>query len=544
MDTVYITGHRNPDTDSVVSAIAYAHLKQHFGIRAIPCRLGTLNPETQYVLKRFGFDEPMLFEDARPELADLSMDPPLSILETTTIYEALQLMKEKNCPTLAVVNHKNQIQGLISKSDIADIGLGDTAVGIDLLKETSAQNICKTIEGSMVYEAPSMHFNGKVSIIAMAKERLKNYEIQDRLVILGNDTQAQLCAIQKGAAILIVVWTNHIEEEVIQMAKQYHCTIILSGHGSMNTSRYLYFSPTVNVLMKKNIVTFNQNEFVEDVEKKMLKTRYRSYPVLDNNTCLLGYISRYHIMNVEPKNIILVDHNEYSQSVKGIEHANLLEVIDHHRVCDIITSHPILFRNEIIGSTASIITSMYRENRVKIGKNLAGILLGAILSDTLKFRSPTTTPRDVEMAMGLAKIAEVDLDTFAMEMFHVSSNISQKSIHDLLKQDVKQFEMDGIRIRIGQVIVSSISQVYEIEEELQKQLEQEVLSNPVDVHMIACTSLLENGSIFFATGKNAEIVWEAFPNEVGDMHSFHKNILSRKNQMVPSLSKAIARLYR
>lgn len=544
MDTVYITGHRNPDTDSIVAAIAYAHFKQKFGVRAIPCRLGKLNPETQYLLNRFGFPEPMLFEDARPEISDVTMDPALSILETTTIYETLQKMKENNCPTLAVVNDKNQIVGIISRSDLAKIGLEDTAIGIDLLKETSAFNICKTIEGTMIYEDSSMHFNGKVSIIAIAQERLKNYEIQDRLVILGNDTQAQLCAIQKGAAILIVVWTDHIEEEVIQMAKQYHCTIILSGHGTMNTSRYLYFSPTVDLLMEKNMVTFNQHEFVEDVEKKMLKTRYRSYPVVDNNNCLLGYISRYHIMNVLPKNVILVDHNEYSQSVKGIEHANLLEVIDHHRVCDIITSHPILFRNEIIGSTASIITSIYRENRVKIEKNLAGLLLGAILSDTLKFRSPTTTPRDIEMAIGLAKIAEVDLDTFASEMFSVSSNISQKSVKELVSQDVKQFEIDGMQIRIGQVIVSSIAQVHEIEEDLQKQLEKEVLSKPVDVHMIACTSLLENGSIFFAAGEHTEIVWEAFANEEGQKHSFHKNILSRKNQMVPSLSKSIARLHR
>ena len=542
METVYITGHRNPDTDSVVAAIAYAHFKQRFGIHAIPCRLGKLNPETKYLLDRFGFKEPMLFEDARPEIADIKMDAPLSISIDTTIHETLQLMKEKKCPTLAVVNSKNQILGLVSKNDLADIGLGDTAVGIDLLKETSAQNICKTIQGKMIYEEANMHFNGKVSIIAIAKDRLKNYEIQDRLVILGNDTESQIRAIEKGAAILIVVWADAIDDSVISLAKEKHCTIIISGHGSMNTSRYLYFSPAVNLIMKKDMISFNQNEFVEDVEKKMLKTRYRSYPVVDNSNRLIGYISRFHIMNVPPKNIILVDHNEYAQSVKGIEHANLLEVIDHHRVCDIITSHPILFRNEIIGSTASIITSIYRENRVKIEKNMAGILLGAIHSDTLKFRSPTTTPRDIELAIGLSKIAEVDIDTFAQDMFKVSANISQKSLDELLHQDVKHFEIDGINMMIGQVIVSSIEEIHAMETEFQKALDEECYRNGVDLQIVACTSLFENGSIFFAAGEKANVLLEAFPNKENERHSFHKNVLSRKNQMVPTLSKAIARM--
>ena len=539
METVYITGHRNPDSDSVVAAIAYAHYKQKIGIRAIPCRLGKLNSETKYLLNRFGFKEPMLFEDARPELSDILMDPAIAVRLDTTIYETLQLMKEKNCQTLAVVNERSQILGILSKGDLADIGLGDTAVGIDLLKETSADNICKTIQGKMIYNEEKSHFNGKISIIAIAKNRLKNYEIQDRLVILGDDEESQMTAIQKGAAILIIVWAESVSEKVIVYAKAKHCTIIISGYGSMNTSRYLYFSPSVRLIMKKNPITFHQDEFVEDVEKKMIKTRYRSYPVVDNSHRLVGYISRFHVMNVPPKNIILVDHNEYSQSVKGIEHANLLEVIDHHRVCDIITSHPILFRNEIIGSTASIITSIYRENRMPIEKNLAGLLLGAILSDTLKFRSPTTTPRDIEIAVGLSKIAGLDIDTFAQEMFEVSSDISAKSIDEIIHQDVKKFEIEGLKIQIGQVIVPSIAKAEAIGIQLQKALEKENEIHPADLHVIACTSLLENGSIFYAAGHKAQLIFEAFPNQENESHTFHENVLSRKNQIVPQLSKAI-----
>ena len=540
METIYITGHRNPDSDSVVSAIAYAHLKQRIGIRAIPCRLGTLNPETKYLLNRFGFKEPTLFEDARPEISDIILDKPVAISEETTIYETLDLMQKTKYQTLAVVNDKNQITGIISKGDLADIGLFDTAVGIDLLKETSTHNICKTIQGQMIYDAPQPHFNGKVSIVAIAENRLKNYEIHDRLVILGDDKESQMTAIKKGASILIIVWASQVDSEVIELARKYNCSIIISGHGSMNTSRYLYFSPTVKLIMKKEVLSFNQHEFIEDVEKKIVKTRYRSYPVTDNANRLIGYITRYHIMNVPAKKVILVDHNEYSQSVKGIEHANLLEVIDHHRICDIITSHPILFRNEIIGSTASIITSIYRENRMPIEKNMAGLLLGAILSDTLKFRSPTTTPKDVEIAIGLSKIAGVDIDEFAQEMFEVSADISSKSIEELIHQDVKKFEIEDLKIMIGQIIVPSIHSLHAIEENLQKSLEIECENNKNDMQVIACTSLLENGSIFYVAGKKATLFFEAFPNQENEKHSFHSKVLSRKNQIVPQLSKAIA----
>ena len=538
-DTVYITGHKHPDSDSVVSAIAYASFKRRKGIPAVPCRLGKLNAETSYLLERFGFEEPMLFEDARATLDEVDLDEPFTISPDTTFYEALQEMNAHNKQSFGVVNQKGQLLGVISKSDLATIGLGDTAVAINLLKETSIDNICKTINGQLVYDDAQVHFNGKISIIALTDTRLENYDIKDRLVILGDDTDAQMTAIKKGAAILIVVWSDHIHEEVIALAKEHHCPIIISGHGTMNTSRYLYFSPSVRLLMTRNVISFNVDEFVEDVGKKMLKTRYRSYPVVDNDNVLKGYISRFHILDTHNKKVILVDHNEYSQSVKGIEVAELLEVVDHHRVCDIITSRPISFRNEIIGSTASIIASMYMENQMSIDQNLAGLMLGAILSDTLKFRSPTTTPKDIGIAKTLASIAGVDIDEFAKEMFKVSSNISSKSVSDLIRQDIKRFEIDDHVVMIGQVIVSSVSEVKEIEEELQKELASFTKYKNLDLCVLTFTSIMENGSIFYSAGEKAQAIFDAFPNEEGESHSFHEDVLSRKNQIVPTLSRAM-----
>ena len=538
-EKIYITGHRHPDSDSIVSAIAYTELKKRKGFDAVACRLGALNPETKYLLERFGFDEPMLFEDARSTLAEIALDPPITITSTTTIQEALEIMKTQNKQSLAIVNSKNKLMGMVTKSDLAEIGLSDTAVSISLLKETPTDYIAKTISGEVLYDDDERHFNGKVSVIAIAESRLKNYDLKDRLVIVGNDTDAQLAAIRKHAGILMVVWCDTIEPEVYELAQQMHCPIIKSGHGTMNTTRYLYFSPPVRLIMKTDLISFNINEFVEEVGMKMLKSRYRSYPVVDDENRFVGYVSRFHVLNQHNKKVILVDHNEFSQSVKSIEKADLLEIVDHHRISDIVTSRPIAFRNEIIGSTAAIIASIYFENQMEIPKRLAGLLLGAIISDTLKFRSPTTTEKDRGIAKVLAEIANLDIDAFAKEMFKLTSNISNRAVKDLIRQDIKKFEIDGKKVMIAQVIAYQVEDAKEIETELEKEMKSYVKGKGLDLLVMAFTSILENGSVFYAAGKLDYVVEEAFPNNEGEKHSFQAEILSRKNQFVPLLSRAI-----
>lgn len=538
-EKIYITGHRHPDSDSIVSAIAYTELKKRKGFDAVACRLGTLNPETKYLLERFGFEEPMLFEDARSTLAEIALDPPITISSTTTIQEALEIMKTQNKQSLAIVNSKNKLMGMVTKSDLAEIGLSDTAVSISLLKETPTDYIAKTISGEVLYDDDERHFNGKVSVIAIAESRLKNYDLKDRLVIVGNDTDAQLAAIRKHAGILMVVWCDTIEPEVYELAQQMHCPIIKSGHGTMNTTRYLYFSPPVRLIMKTDLISFNINEFVEEVGMKMLKSRYRSYPVVDDENRFVGYVSRFHVLNQHNKKVILVDHNEFSQSVKSIEKADLLEIVDHHRISDIVTSRPIAFRNEIIGSTAAIIASIYFENQMEIPKRLAGLLLGAIISDTLKFKSPTTTEKDRGIAKVLAELADLDIDAFAKEMFKLTSNISNRAVKDLIRQDIKKFEIDGKKVMIAQVIAYQVEDAKEIETELEKEMKSYVKGKGLDLLVMAFTSILENGSVFYAAGKLDYVVAEAFPNKEGEEHSFQADILSRKNQFVPLLSRAI-----
>ena len=266
-DPVYITGHQHPDTDSVASAIAYALFKRAMGVKAIPCRLGKLSNETKYLLKRFGFEEPMLLEDARKKLKEINLDSPEAISPETTVYETIRLMHETERSAFAVTDHEKKVIGFVSKSDLAKIGLGDTAVGIDLLQQTSTEDIAKTISGRIIYDDPETHLNGKVSIIAMTKSGTDNYEIKDRIVIVGNDPVSERKLIQKGAGMLIVVWAEEIESEVLEEAKKYHCPVIISGHGSMNTSRYIFFAPRIELVMRRKPVVFHEDDLA--VRKKL-----------------------------------------------------------------------------------------------------------------------------------------------------------------------------------------------------------------------------------------------------------------------------------
>lgn len=539
-DPVYITGHRHPDTDSIASSIAYAFFKRSMGVHAVPCRLGALNGETRYLLSRFGFPEPVLLQDARMKLSEIEMDSPVSITPDTTIYETLQIMQEDNRAYCGVVDEKQHLLGMVTKSDLAVVGLNDTAMSIDILAHTPAENIRKTINGTIIYDDENAYINGKVSIIAMTElDRLENFNVKDRIVIVGANIEAQLKLIELGAGMLIVVWTDTIDEAVLASAKAHHCPIIRSGHGSMNTSRYLYFAPSVERIMKKKLVAFHSNELAEDVGNKMLKSRYRVYPVVDAEDRLVGYISRYHIMDAKKRKLILVDHNEFSQSVNAVDKGKVLEVIDHHRINDFSTSQPVSFRNEIVGSTATIVAMIFRENRILIPANLAGLLLGAILSDTMNFHSPTTTERDISNANILAAIADLDIEDFAEELFTIASNQEKVSFSDMINQDLKIYDIHSCKLSISQVIVSSAKETLENEKEIASALEQFSRKKQIDLAVLVFTSILENGSVVYAGGNRASWAIEAFPDREGEEHTFRENLLSRKQQILPALTSVI-----
>ncbi len=539
-DPVYITGHQHPDTDSIASAIAYSFFKRSMGIRAIPCRLGSVNAESAWLLKRFGFEEPMLLTDARVRLSDITLDPPTYIKPDTTIFESLRQMEEQGHTYCGVVDDDMHLLGLVTKGDIAQVGLGDTHHNIDILSKTPLDNFVKTLGGKLIYRDDEMHLNGKVSMIAMAEiAQLDAYQIEDRIVILGSNSVAQRHAIERGAGLLIIVWANSVEPDVIELAKAHHCPIIISGHGAMNTSRYIYFAPAASTIMKTSIVTFTDIELAEDVGKKMLRSRFHIYPVINTERKLVGYVARYHIMNCKNKQIILVDHNEFSQSVRAIEKARVLEVIDHHRINDFSTTQPVAFRNEIVGSSATIVSTIFRENQIPIPQNLAGLLLGALLSDTMNFHSPTTTQKDIQTANILAAMADLDIEEFARDMFAVTANTSGKTYSEMINQDMKIYDIKECKLAISQVIVTSTKALREDDQEIQQAVESFAAKKRLDLSVLVFTSIMENGSIIYAGGNRAAWIPEAFPNRENEEHSFQQDLLSRKKQILPKINDVI-----
>ena len=537
---LFITGHRNPDTDSIVSAIAYAHLKNEIGVSAVACRLGDVNDETEYLLERFGFEQPMLLKDARATLDEISVDVPIKVHIDSSIKDAMNIVS-KNRQTLAVVDDRDQLLGVVTSSNLADIAMGDTAVTIELLKKTSQREIARAIDGALIYEAKTFNFDGRTSIGALNQGKLANYDVKGRLVILGDDEEAQEQAIVKGAACLVLVWTESISDHILSLAEQYQCGIITSTHGTMNTSRYLLFSPSVKEVMATDLVSFNFNEFVDDVGRKMLHTRFRSYPVTDDKNRIYGFISRFHILNSNSKQLVLVDHNEYSQSVEGIENADVHEVVDHHRIGGVTTVKPINFRNEIIGSTASIITKIYQEQGVTIPKPMASLLLAAIISDTLNLKSPTTTRQDIRLVEMLEAISGLDRFKFAHEMYEVTSSFKSKTYEEIINQDVKKFYISDKEIMVSQVVIYRFDELYDIIENFEGVMELFVKDHRLDLLTVVFTSIEDNGSIILSAGNMKEAVTLAFPQENGDKFTFLKNVVSRKNQILPALSNAIER---
>ena len=538
---IYVTGHKNPHADSVAAAVAYAEYKKEQGFDAIPCVLGKINKESQYLLDRFGFEKPQLLETAQVRLDEVDLAAPLSITPETTIFETVGLMKKEEREGFAVVDEENRVIGWVSKSDLANIALNDTRNSHSMLKDTPTEDIAKTINGKILYDDDHRHLNGKVSILTMTnKENLEDYEVADRIVITGGNKKAQKILIEKGAGMLIIIWESSVDESVMKLAKEHHCTIVTSGYGAMNTSRFLYFAPPVKMMMTLKPMKFYGHELAEDAGRKMARTQYRSFPVVDETEHLVGYAMRYHILNYNDKQLILVDHNEFSQSVKGIEKARVLEVIDHHRVTDFSTSRPVSFRNEIVGSTCTIIATIFRENQVPIEENLAGLVLGGLLSDTMNLQTPTTTDKDRQTANILAALAGLDLDQFSEELFSLTED-EGGSLEELMSRDIIFDDVMGVRLMLTKVNVPQVEPYRDRAEDMQQALDMLTRNKNADMGILSITSALENRSILFASGDKGKWLFEAYPDQEGEPHSVQEGLVSRKMQILPKISKVISK---
>ena len=536
---IYVTGHINPHADSVAAAIGYAAYKREQGLDAVPCVLGKLNKESRYLLDRFGFETPMLLKTAQARLDEVDLASPCSIKPDSTIFEAVHLMEKEKREGFAVVDEENRVIGWISKSDLAKVALSDTSNSDDMLKKTSTEYIAKSIDGKILYDDDQRYINGIVNILTMSdKEDLEDYEVTDMIVITGANKKSVKTLIEKGAGMLIIIRGKELDDSILKLAAERHCSILLSGHGAMNTSRFLYFAPPVSMVMSQKPMKFYVNELAEEAGKKMGRTEFRAFPVVDENERLVGYVMRHHILNYKDKQLILVDHNEFSQSVKAIEKARVLEVIDHHRVTDFSTSKPVSFRNEIVGSTCTIIATIFRENLVPIEANLAGLMLGGLLSDTMNLQTPTTTRRDRETANILAALAGLDLDQFSEELFSVTED-EGGSLDDLMSKDIRFEEVSGIRLMITKINVPQVEPYRDRAEVFQHALDALTKSKNADLGILTITSALENKSILFSSGEKADWLQEAYPDAKGETHSVQEGVVSRKMQILPKLTEVI-----
>ena len=537
---VYVTGHQKPDTDCIVSAIGYAFFKRAQGMDAVPCRLGRVNVECKYLLKRFHFKKPHLLETARVNMNEIDLDEPISISEDTSILEAVRKMEENGRESFGITDEKGTLIGWISKSDIARLALGDTHDSRGILRDTPTEYFAASVNGKVIYDDPERNLDGAIGILTRNnEEKLIDCDARGRIVISGNEKHAMVELIRQGACMLVLLKSAEVDEEVLALAKEHHCPIVRSGCGAMNTSRYLYLAPPVSFIMRDKVVSFRTNEIADDVGKKLSASRFRSYPVVDEENHLVGYITRYHMMNYHNKRMILVDHNQFQQSVSGIVDAPVLEVIDHHRVADFSTHKPVDFRNEIVGATSTIIATIFRENMVPFTRELAGLLLGGILSETVNLQTPSTSARDIETANILAAIADLKLDEFARELFSLDTEVRDKMVNEMISHDMIFRDIAGIRAVFGRVNVSDIESYRQDTLDIRSRIHDYCDAREMDLCVLAFVSALENGCILYCGGKKADWVLEAFPDREGEENSFHEGIVSRTSQIIPRVTEVI-----
>ncbi|MDO5028887.1 MAG: putative manganese-dependent inorganic diphosphatase [Bacillota bacterium] len=543
-ETVYISGHRNPDSDSICAAIAYADLKNRRGkVSAVPIRLGNLSRETKFILDYFNVQAPILKETMKPQVKDLTIDPPYRIAPTTTLSKALNIIKNEDISALQVVNENDELLGIVTLSNLTDGYMDiwdDNVLG---RSQTSLENIVEVMRGEVLYQPADLRpLNGRMAVYAMEAEQAKDNIQKYDIVIVGNREDAQKDAILKEVSILILTVGSHISKENIDLAKKHGVTIITTELDSFLAARLLPLAVPVSYVMTKDkLVKFKADDFVDDISTIMGNTRYRSYPIVDHKNQVLGSISRYHLISNKKKSLILVDHNERNQSVQDLEYAEIIEIIDHHRVANIATSQPIFFRNLPVGSTSTIISMMYFEQGVSPSKEIAGILCGAIISDTLLLRSPTSTDEDQRMLTRMAKIAGINIEDFANQMFKAGTSLEGKTPKEILSQDTKEFTIEGERVKVSQVFSMDRETIKTIGDSLVAEMKKSVEDGQGSTYLLLFTDILEESSEIIVVGDYDQEIAAAFGSQLKNNSFTAPGVLSRKKQVIPNLTKAIAK---
>lgn len=536
MDTIVI-GHRNPDTDSMASAIALSYLKNRTGSSTMPGILGELNNESKFVLKYFNIPEPEIINNVKIQVMDLDYERIEPIPPHTSIRQAYRIMDENNIKTLPVVDGNNSLSGIITMKDIA-MGL---IKGDFYTLNTYLDNIVKDLDGHILSKG-SDKVHGRIRVLALYEDSIKGILRKGDIVIVGDRYAVIEEAIRADVQLILITGNKEIPEKYIDEAKAKSISIVKVPMDTYTVSKLICQCNTVESIMKsKNIIKFHEKEYLEDIQEEIIHTNYRFFPVVDENQHFLGFIGRKHIMSPNKKKVILVDHNEYDQSAEGLQEAEILEIVDHHKIGDISTSMPISFRNMPVGSTCTIIYNMYRESGIDIPYDIAGLMLSGIISDTLLFKSPTTTARDREAVEELNKIVRLNLESYSMDMFRTGTSLEGYSIEEIFYRDFKDFHMELGRVGIGQVFTLDIDSVFSRKDDFLDFIDKVYTDKEYYLTLLLVTDIIKEGSYLLYRSANSSIIPLSF-NVDACQGIFVKDLVSRKKQVIPRIAEAMRML--
>ncbi|MGE4213895.1 MAG: putative manganese-dependent inorganic diphosphatase [Anaerotignaceae bacterium] len=540
---ITVVGHKNPDTDSICSAIAYANLKNHISsANYVAKRCGDISKETSYVLDRFSVAYPPCISDVRTQVSDIEIKQVDGVSGDISIKKAYGLMKKQNAVTLAVTKADGRIEGVITIGDIAASDMDVYDSKIVSKANTSYKNIVETLDGRVLCGDINGYFSeGKVTIAANTPDLMEEYIGAKDLVVTGNRFESQFFAVEMGVSCMVVCTNNDVSETVLKHAQEKGCVIISSPYDSYTVARLINQSMPIKYFMSsKNLLTFNIDDFTNDVKEVMAKNRHRYFPVLNEKGEYIGQISKRSFLDMEKKKLILVDHNEKNQAVDGIEYAEILEIIDHHRLGTLETMNPVFFRNQPLGCTATIVYQMYNENGVEITAEIAGILCAAIISDTLMFRSPTCTAVDKLAAEHLADLAGINIQEFAEEMFSAGSSLKERSDEEIFYQDYKEFTNSGLNFGVGQITSMNANDLQIIKARMNDYMDKLIARGGMDMIIFMLTNIIDESSILVFKGARAkELLGTVYGSEFDGDSVFVAGMVSRKKQLIPDLIQAI-----
>lgn len=539
-----VIGHKNPDTDSICSAICYARLKTEVtGKEYEPGRAGHINEETQFVLNYFDVKAPRLIENVKTQVKDIDIRETQGVDRSISLKKAWNLMQAANVVTLPAVSNGGMLEGLITVGDITKSYMNVYDSSILSKARTQYSNILETLEGALVVGDETEYFQeGKVLVAAANPDMMEYYISPHDLVILGNRYESQLCAIEMEADCIIVCEGAGVSMTIRKLAEERGCTVMTTPYDTYTAARLINQSMPISYFMRtENLITFEDADYIDEIKEVMTRKRHRDFPILDKNGKYKGMISRRNLLGARGKQIVLVDHNERNQAVEGIENAEILEIIDHHKLGTVETIAPVFFRNQPVGCTATIVYQMYNENNVEIDRTTAGLLCSAIISDTLLFRSPTCTQIDQMAALALAKIAELPIDRYAADMFAAGSNLKGKSDEEIFYQDFKRFSAGKVSFGVAQISSLNAEELAGIKERMTEYLKQAKQEHKVDMLFFMLTNILtESTQLLCEGGGAANLIRQAFhvgaedDTKAGDSVEL-PGVVSRKKQLIPAI---------